>query len=77
MIDTSLRNRRTRIWKEHADILTFLPPELLGTKFRALARRRRGRDLSDLWLDRRELEIEDEELAQAADYRMRVLRFTE
>ena len=58
----------TRVWKEQADILTFLPPELLGTKFRALAQRRKGRDLSDLWLARRELEIVDDELAQAADY---------
>ncbi len=58
----------TRVWKEQAGILTFVPPELLGTKFRALAQRRKGRDLSDLWLARRELEIADEELAVAADY---------
>jgi hypothetical protein len=58
----------TRVWNEQADLLTFLPPELLGTKFRALAQRRRGRDLSDLWLARRELRILDNELAVAADY---------
>jgi hypothetical protein len=58
----------TRVWKEQADILTFLPPELLGTKFRALAQRRKGRDLSDLWLARGELGIVDGELARAADY---------
>lgn len=58
----------TRVWKEQADILTFVPPELLGTKFRALAQRRKGRDLSDLWIARRELGIVDEELAIAADY---------
>lgn len=58
----------TRIWNEQADILTFLPSELLGTKFRALAQRRKGRDLSDLWLARRELGIPDRELAFAADY---------
>lgn len=58
----------TRVWDEQADLLTFLPPELLGTKFRALAQRRKGRDLSDLWLARRELRILDSELARAADY---------
>lgn len=58
----------TRVWKEKAGILTFAPPELLGTKFRALAQRRKGRDLSDLWLARRELAIADGELAAAADY---------
>jgi predicted nucleotidyltransferase component of viral defense system len=58
----------TRVWKEHAGILTFVPPELLGTKFRALAQRRKGRDLSDLWLARQELGIQDGELAMAADY---------
>ena len=35
---------------------------------RALAQRRKGRDLSDLWLARRELRILDSELARAADY---------
>lgn len=45
-----------------------LPSELLGTKFRALAQRRKGRDLSDLWLARRELRIVDGQLARAADY---------
>jgi len=29
----------TRVWKEEAEILTFQAPELLGTKFRALAQR--------------------------------------
>jgi predicted nucleotidyltransferase component of viral defense system len=58
----------TRAWNEQADVLTFLPSELLGTKFRALAQRRRGRDLFDLWLARRELCIQDSELAIAADY---------
>ena len=59
---------KTRVWNEQADLLTFLPPELLGTNFRALAQRRKGRDLSDLWLARRELGILDSELAIAADY---------
>jgi hypothetical protein len=58
----------TRMWNEQADLLTFLPSELLGTKFRALAQRRKGRDLWDLWLARRELGIPDGELAVAADH---------
>lgn len=58
----------TRVWKEEAEILTFQSPELLGTKFRALAQRRKGRDLSDLWLARRELRIVDGDLAVAADH---------
>jgi predicted nucleotidyltransferase component of viral defense system len=58
----------TGVWEEQADLLTFQPPELLGTKFRALAQRRKGRDLADLWLAHRELRIVDRELAKAADY---------
>ncbi|CAN5780094.1 hypothetical protein BH23GEM6_BH23GEM6_00250 [soil metagenome] len=59
---------RTRAWDEEAQVLTFQPPELVGTKFRALAQRRKGRDLSDLWLARRELDIQDAPLATAADH---------
>ncbi len=58
----------TRWWAGKAGILTFQPAELVGTKFRALAQRRKGRDLSDIWLARRELPIADAELAQAADH---------
>lgn len=58
----------TRVWNESANIPTFQSPELLGTKFRALAQRRKGRDLSDLWLARSEMAIADEDLASAADY---------
>ncbi|MDX1622298.1 MAG: nucleotidyl transferase AbiEii/AbiGii toxin family protein [Nitriliruptorales bacterium] len=58
----------TRWWEGGADILTFDPCELVGTKFRALAQRRKGRDLSDLWLARRELGLDDERLAAAADH---------
>lgn len=61
----------TRVWKEEAEIPTFQAPELLGTKFRALAQRSKGRDLSDLWLARRELQIEDGDLAVAADHYLR------
>lgn len=58
----------TRWWSESADVLTFGAPELIGTKFRALAQRRKGRDLSDMWLARRELDIDDGELAKAAHH---------
>jgi predicted nucleotidyltransferase component of viral defense system len=59
---------KTRLWDEDAQILTFQAPEIVGTKFRALAQRRKGRDLSDLWLARRELGIQDAPLATAADH---------
>lgn len=59
---------RTRAWDAAAEIVTYQPPELVGTKFRALAQRRKGRDLWDLWLARRELSIEDEILARGADH---------
>lgn len=59
---------RTRIWNEEGEILTFQPAELVATKFRALAQRRKGRDLSDLWLARRELGIQDVALAAGADH---------
>lgn len=58
----------TRWWSGAADVLTFDASELLGSKFRALAQRRKGRDLSDLWLARRELPITDTSLATAADH---------
>lgn len=59
---------RTRAWDEKAYILTYRPPELIGTKVRALAQRRKGRDLWDLWLARRLLSIDDEALAGAANH---------
>lgn len=55
-----------RWWSNRAEVLTFDPCELGGTKFRALAQRRKGRDLSDLWMARRELGLEDPVLAAAA-----------
>lgn len=58
----------TRWWSGSAEILTFEPAELVGTKFRALAERRKGRDLWDLWLARRELAIDDQRLAIAGAY---------
>ena len=61
----------TRWWTGAADIATFQPPELVGSKFRALAQRRKGRDLWDLWLARRELAIPDGDLAAAAGHYLR------
>jgi len=58
----------TRVWKEEAAVLTFQAAELVGTKFRALAQRRKGRDLSDLWIARRELRISNRDLAVAGDH---------
>lgn len=58
----------TRWWNGSADVLTFDPCELVATKFRALAQRRKGRDLSDLWLARRELDLDEARLAAAADH---------
>lgn len=58
----------TRVWQEEAHLLTYQAAELVGTKFRALAQRRKGRDLSDLWLARRELLISSDVLARAADH---------
>lgn len=61
----------TRWWSGGADILTYQPPELIGTKFRALAQRSKGRDLWDVDLARRELGIDDTELAACAVHYLR------
>ena len=61
----------TRWWSGNAEVPTFQPAELVGTKFRALAQRRKGRDLWDLWLARRELRITDTDLAVAGDHYLR------
>lgn len=58
----------TRWRSEASDVLTFQAPELVGTKFRALAQRRKGRDLPDMWLARRELQIGDAPLAVAGHH---------
>lgn len=61
----------TRWWSGRAEIATFHPAELIGTKFRALAQRRKGRDLWDMWLARRDLSITDTDLARAGDHYLR------
>jgi predicted nucleotidyltransferase component of viral defense system len=53
-------------WRGEAGVLTFQPVELIATKFRALAQRSKGRDLSDLDLAHRLLDLNDERLAHAA-----------
>jgi predicted nucleotidyltransferase component of viral defense system len=58
----------TRWWSGEAEIPTFAPGELVGTKFRALAQRRKGRDLWDMWLARKELRITDTDLAVAGHH---------
>jgi predicted nucleotidyltransferase component of viral defense system len=41
-----------------ADVLTFVPEELISTKLRALYQRKKGRDLFDLWLALRHMELD-------------------
>ena len=53
-------------WRGEADVLTFHPAEMIGTKFRALAQRSKGRDLNDLELARLRLSLDDEQLAACA-----------
>lgn len=52
-------------WTGEADVLTFQPVELIATKFRALAQRSKGRDLNDLDVAHRQLDLDDERLARA------------
>lgn len=53
-------------WTGGADLLTFEPVELVATKFRALAQRSQGRDLNDLDLAHRLLDLPGERLGEAA-----------
>ncbi len=52
-------------WEGVGEITTFAVEELLGTKFRALYQRKKGRDLFDLWLALTSLELVDEEIVGA------------
>ena len=56
----------TAWFRGEADVLTFDPSEMLGTKFRALAQRSKGRDLNDLELASRFLDLDDASLAACA-----------
>jgi predicted nucleotidyltransferase component of viral defense system len=53
-------------WSGGTDVLTFQPTELIATKFRALAQRSKGRDLNDLDVAHRQLDLDDTQLATAA-----------
>ena len=53
-------------WSGDADLLTFEPVELIATKFRALAQRSKGRDLNDLDVAYRQLDLRDGPLGRAA-----------
>jgi Nucleotidyl transferase AbiEii toxin, Type IV TA system len=53
-------------WSGQSEVLTFHPAELVGTKFRALAQRSKGRDLNDLELAYQLLGLVDSELASCA-----------
>jgi len=55
-----------RWWSGGARVATFDDAELVGSKFRAIAQRRKGRDLFDLWAARRHLAIDDRDLADSA-----------
>jgi hypothetical protein len=66
----ALERRALRVdtgwWRGETDVLTFHPAEMIGTKFRALAQRSKGRDLNDLELARLRLGLDDEQLAACA-----------
>jgi predicted nucleotidyltransferase component of viral defense system len=65
-LDRRPLSARTDWWVGSADVLTFVPVELLATKFRALAQRRKGRDLNDLNVAHEILGLDDTALAAAA-----------
>lgn len=66
----ALERRMLRVdtawWSGETDVLTFHPAEMIGTKFRALAQRSKGRDLNDLELSHLHLDLDDGQLAACA-----------
>jgi predicted nucleotidyltransferase component of viral defense system len=52
-------------WSGNADVPTFSIEELMGTKFRALYQRRKGRDVFDLWLALTRLDADVERIMGA------------
>lgn len=54
-----------------ASIATFRVEELLGTKMRALFQRKKGRDLFDLWLAMRSLDVSDADVVASFSEYMR------
>ncbi|MEO5841603.1 MAG: nucleotidyl transferase AbiEii/AbiGii toxin family protein [Acidimicrobiales bacterium] len=61
----------TEWWGGRSDVLVFHPTEMIGTKFRALAQRSKGRDLNDLELAYVELALDDGQLAACAAHYLR------
>jgi predicted nucleotidyltransferase component of viral defense system len=55
-------------WSGEAQISTFDPDELMGTKLRALYQRSKGRDLFDLWHVLIEADANDERIIQAFNH---------
>lgn len=49
-------------WRGEANVLTFVPEELVATKLRAIYQRRKGRDLFDLWLALTQMGLDPEEI---------------
>ncbi|MDR0837393.1 MAG: nucleotidyl transferase AbiEii/AbiGii toxin family protein [Propionibacteriaceae bacterium] len=52
-------------WSNAAEVLSFQPPELVATKIRALYQRSKGRDLFDMWLALRQLNIDPSAILDA------------
>jgi predicted nucleotidyltransferase component of viral defense system len=61
---------RSQWFSGHAAVQTFVPPELVATKLRALYQRSKGRDLFDLWLALTRLHLERADIVECfAPYR--------
>ena len=60
----------SRWWSGQAEVPTYRAEELLGTKFRALYQRDKGRDLFDLWLGLTELTQEYDAIIATLDHHM-------
>lgn len=56
---------RSPWWSGAAQVRTFAPEEILGTKIRALCQRRKGRDLLDIWAALTQLDLADARRARA------------
>lgn len=63
-------------WSGSAEVLTFALEELMGTKFRALYQRSKGRDLFDLWHVLDEQQVDEVEIIGALDHYMKERVFT-
>lgn len=61
---------RSPWWSGAAQVRTFAPEEVLGTKIRALCQRRKGRDLFDIWAALTQLDLDDERIVAALGHYM-------